>query len=368
MRLQRFPRPLPFVLLAFAAGCGQTSSEDPSSADSQLFADVQNETVSEQLDTFQNRGQWIDHYAKFPTDCVAKVDELDGTKTLFHGCYDWHSSVHAHWAVLRADLTGAGGSAEGAEKMDQRLTADALAKVKSELEANSAYEMPYGRAWLLRLASEHEIWSVKKGKADANRMRALADFTAKSLLDYYTATPPNPRSADYDNHPWAIAQMTFWFRFTKDDANLAKVNAWIQDKFVKNPVTWAETNDSDPSAFFSKYWSWSYAVSEMLDSQAAIDVIKPESIPDAALTPVPDPAGTDQVHHIGINWSRSWAIKSLAAQVIAVKGAGDAQAKRLVKSYHEHVQAGRKRHEKYKGNYYAYDHWVPQFGIYAITD
>ena len=41
---------------------------------------------------------------------------------------------------------------------------------------------------------------------------------------------------------------------------------------------------------------------------------------------------------------------------------------RLVDAYLVHVLEGRKRHFKYRGNYYAYDHWVPQFGLYAITD
>ena len=35
------------------------------------------------------------------------IVRTDTTHAVFHGCYDWHSSVHGHWALVRvARVTG----------------------------------------------------------------------------------------------------------------------------------------------------------------------------------------------------------------------------------------------------------------------
>ena len=33
-----------------------------------------------------------------------------------------------------------------------------------------------------------------------------------------------------------------------------------------------------------------------------------------------------------------------------------------------HLLAGMTQHWKYKGNFAAYDHWVPQFAVYGATE
>ncbi len=77
-----------------------------------------------------------------------------------------------------------------------------------------------------------------------------------------------------------------------------------------------------------------------------------------------------------MNWSRAWAIKSLARRVLS----WDSRrypAERFVESYHVHIERGLRAHEDFtrahpyiekKEAYYSYYHWVPQFGIYAITN
>src|SRR5262245_22445188 len=71
---------------------------------------------------------------------------------MFASCYDWHSSVHNHWAlvVLRAHLDGdARGGADRA--LAASLTADRGAAEELHLRANPSFERPYGLAWLTAL-------------------------------------------------------------------------------------------------------------------------------------------------------------------------------------------------------------------------
>lgn len=354
--------------LGLLASCGQTDGKVEPNADSSLFASAQNEAASDDVDHFANRVAWIDAYAKLPEACVDRVDELDGTRALFHGCWDWHSSVHAHWAVLRADLTGAGGSHAAALAIDARLTTDGLAQMQVELADSPTYEMPYGRGWFLRLASEHEFWGIARGIRDPDRLRATADAVAASMLAYYDGRTPDVTTTDsYHNDAWPLVQLLAWFRHTGDAAGEARILS-LTASVATLDMSAVRASDAAPVAFFSRYWGWIYLQAMANSPTHALELINPDSIPETALTPVAEPLAATDVHHLGINWSRAWGLKALARHVIAERGPDDEVAKRLVAAYQAHVHAGRVQHEKHLDDYYSYAHWVPQFAIYGITD
>ncbi len=359
------------TLAASSIGCAATASDEEEASveqeDSELRQSLRERTPTA-LDTFERRAQWIDTYGAMSASCISRRDQLDGQRAIFHGCFDWHSSVHAHWALYRMDLDGTGRKRALAERADARLDADALARVIEELRSEPRYEMPYGRAWLLRLVTEHEEWHRERTDQPSMRLRALGDMTAASLVADFDRAAPDPRLGDYKNGSWPTAQLVAYARATGDRALEAKMRAFVDDRFAARPMSWSETTDDDPSAFFSSYWSWVYVIATTYDADKTLSVVRLTDIPEEALTPLPDPGVADDVHHLGINWSRSWAIKALARHAITKLGASDPMAKRLVAAYHAHVLAGRERHFRYRGNYYAYDHWVPQFAVYAITD
>jgi len=73
---------------------------------------------------------------------------------LFNGNVDWHSSVHAHWALLTLARVTNDPALE--DFMQARLTDAALANEQSLLNnpMNSQSEIPYGQSWLLLLLAE----------------------------------------------------------------------------------------------------------------------------------------------------------------------------------------------------------------------
>lgn len=77
-----------------------------------------------------------------------------GAGVIFTGSFDWHSSVHAHWALLSmARLTD---DAPLQRKLLFRLTPENLDAERTFLNdvKNIEFEMPYGRAWLLLMLAE----------------------------------------------------------------------------------------------------------------------------------------------------------------------------------------------------------------------
>ena len=71
---------------------------------------------------FDNHIEWIDSIGIIPSQCIERVDKVDGDKTLFHGCFDWHSAVHGHWSLFRMDLKGSGKHHQRVAEVSQRFT------------------------------------------------------------------------------------------------------------------------------------------------------------------------------------------------------------------------------------------------------
>src|ERR1700740_3147140 len=71
----------------------------------------------------------------------------------FKGCVDWHSAVHGVWALVAYQR--ATGDAQYAPLVASILNKPALVREQEHLRQAPSFEMPYGRAWFLRLALDH---------------------------------------------------------------------------------------------------------------------------------------------------------------------------------------------------------------------
>ena len=117
---------------------------------------------------------------------LAGVARKDTGHAAFHGCVDWHSAVHGVWALTAyARMTG-DTVCDGL--LEETLRPEKLAAERALLAARPGFEMPYGRAWFLRLAIDHE--RVFKDR----RLAALADEAAQSLMTRYQKIDPDPLS------------------------------------------------------------------------------------------------------------------------------------------------------------------------------
>src|SRR5437899_7727592 len=80
----------------------------------------------------------------------------------FYGCYDWHSSVHGHWLLVRLARTfpDAPFTPDAIAALHHSLTQANLAQEAAYLraEGRTNFERPYGLAWLLQLGAELRDW------------------------------------------------------------------------------------------------------------------------------------------------------------------------------------------------------------------
>src|ERR1700719_2668380 len=105
----------------------------------------------------------------------------------FYGCYDWHSSVHGHWLLVRLIRTfpGAPFVPSAREALRQSLTPENIAQEAAYLrgEGRVSFERPYGLAWLLQLVAELREWNEPEAQQMAENLRPL-EQTAKERLEH----------------------------------------------------------------------------------------------------------------------------------------------------------------------------------------
>ena len=154
-----------------------------------------------------NRVSWL---RTLGTTVATAVSRQDTNFPAFHGCVDWHSAVHGHWALLF--VSRATGDASFRKVVDDSLLPDRIEQEDAYLLAHPVFEMPYGRAWFLRLAIED---TRVTGSA---RLQKMAVHVARSLRSHYTRVSPIPLSKDYDNASWALRQLFDYYRSVGDSS------------------------------------------------------------------------------------------------------------------------------------------------------
>ena len=287
------------------------------------------------------------------------VERTDTTHPVFHGCLDWHSAVHGHWALLRIARV-ADGHRDKALAVEHSLSADGIARESKFLREHPRFEMPYGRAWLLRLALEFELWCVDADRPNPKRLRPVGDEVAESLLAYYTTRAADPNSREYANASWALVQLHAYALHSRNPGFQERTKALVRRDMLEPATPPSFAADQRRSDFFSLFGNWAYLVAKTQDAAAANAFLQEHAPPEQELQPVRLRPGA---HHFGMTWSRAWALRALS------RAASDtATRERLDRAFIEHVRTGMRQHAAYAGDYGAYDHWVPQFAVYALTE
>lgn len=289
------------------------------------------------------------------------IERHDTKRSIFHGCYDWHSAVHGHWALLRIANVAADQKPLG-QLVAQRLNPELIQQEAVYLKQKPKFEMPYGRAWFLRLVIEYELWSQANAPQKAKHLTAMGDEVATSLQNYYlNVQSPTPESREYNNASWAILHLHDYHKHRNNAEGLQTVSAIIQNQFVNQQWNLSFALDFERPDFFSPFGNHAYLIAKTQDNANIARFLDQHPIAEAHLRPA-DPL-LPNAHHLGINWSRAWALKALSRCAT-----NESQREQFEKAYQAHVSMGMKHHQQNVGNFGRYDHWVPQFAVFAITE
>lgn len=275
---------------------------------------------------------------------IENIKKQDSSYPIFHGCIDWHSAVHGHWALLRAYRMTKG--MDFFDAVTNSINEEGMYKEYTMLQLNPNFEMPYGRAWFLKLIMEYEI--VTKDQ----KYRYFSDYVAKTIKKYLLSRKFDPAIGEYDNLSWAYRCLLEYYIYIKDSESVSNIRDAVN---IPLPKELNYDDDTKHTGFFSIWGNLVYLHSLSLSAAVFTKWVLESEPNEGSLKPIQNPSG----HLLGINYSRAWSLWSIVSIT---------QRKKYLDAYVDHIMSGMNLHEKYKDSYDIYGHWVPQFGIYAISE
>lgn len=325
------------------------------------------------------------HFAELALKCVSRelpnkpdhvINDANDLKSpraahpAFYGCFDWHSSVHGHWMLVRLlrQFPKLPTAARIRSALDANLSAENIqGEVAYLKQANrQSFERTYGWAWLLKLAAELHGWNDADGKRWEQNLKPLAD----ALVEKYVAFLPKQtypiRTGVHPNTAFGISFALDYARVVNDErlTNLLEERSrtyYFAD--ADYPAAW-EPGGED---FFSPALMEADLMRRVLspaDFQKwfhrflpGVDKGQPQTLFHPAT--VTDRSDPKIVHLDGLNLSRAWCMRSIAAALPK----GDPARASLAQAANEHANDALAHVAS--GNYEG-EHWLASFAVLML--
>ncbi|MEO6652166.1 MAG: DUF2891 domain-containing protein [Ilumatobacteraceae bacterium] len=281
----------------------------------------------------------------------------------FYGCYDWHSSVHSHWQVVRALRLLPGASFESSARavLGRTLTPVNIATELAWVATRPGFEMPYGMAWLLRLCSELRDWDDEQGRAWCDSLAPLG-VHAVDRFEQYCSTMVLPVRGGMHNQT-AFSLGLVWDSvggvapFVRETIARATRRFFDRDtdvdlQFEPSAADFLSPSLSEADLMRRVVPSGEFATWLERFAPSGFDLLRPVE--------VVDPSDGQLAHWVGLNLSRSWMMTALAHALPA----GHRFVPGLLDGAADHAEAGLAMADH---DDYMISHWVPSFAVYLLS-
>ncbi len=283
----------------------------------------------------------------------------------FYGCFDWHSSVHGHWMLVR--LLKLFPELPEAEEIRARLATNlSAANIAVEVSLfeglNKSFERTYGWAWLLQLQAELLSWDDTLGKTLSKNLQPLADVMAESYREYLPKMNYPIRVGEHSNLAFGLRLAYDYAEQVGDMALKDAIRSTALRFYLEDtgcPLAW-EPGGAD---FLSPCLEEADLMWRILPPTAYQKWIKrflPQLFKKSfQLAPgtVSDRTDGKLVHLDGLNLSRAWCLYGIARHA----GRNEQQ---LLAVARQHLEAALPNVAS--GDYMG-EHWLASFAVYALT-
>lgn len=302
-----------------------------------------------------------------PGETLAAPADIGSPRALhpaFFGCFDWHSSVHGHWLLVRLlkEFPDMEDAAKIRAVLAENLAAENLLAEARYLRraGEKSFERTYGWAWLLKLAGELRGWDDPLARDLEANLRPLAGLIVERWLEFLPKLVYPVRVGEHANTAFAMA-FAWDYAVAAGDAKLkALLEKRAREFFLGDrgcPLGWEPSGYDFLSPCLEEadlmrrvlaageFGSWLRRFLPQLSDRRF------------ALAPgiVSDRSDGKLVHLDGLNFSRAWCLYGLAKR----KGYGHLRAVADAHLSHslDAVTAG-----TYEG-----EHWLASFALLALA-
>ncbi len=328
----------------------------------------------------------VARFAQLALDCVHQEypnkishvmdsdDDLSAPRLLtpvFFGCFDWHSSVHGHWLLVRLLrlYPQAEFAADAEAALSRSFTATAVDAEVAYMthSGRKAFERPYGIAWFLQLMAELREWNDPRAEQWRNLLGPLENAYVRRVSEWLPNLAYPIRTGEHAQTAFAFALFLDWAKVANDldFGALVEKSArlfYLDDR--RCPLNY-EPGGQD---FLSPCLAEADLMRRILDS-SEFSLWLEEFLPllgEAAgadwlpLATVTDRSDGKLAHLDGLHLSRAWALVGIASAL----SPQDARRAALLSAAWRQGNAGL---AAVTGEFYEGGHWLGSFATYLVT-
>jgi hypothetical protein len=284
----------------------------------------------------------------------------------FYGCFDWHSSVHGHWSLVKLlkEFPGLENADTIRSKLRENITKE---HIQTEVEFfqdehNQSFERTYGWAWLLKLAEEMHTWNDPLARKLEKNLQPLTNLIIQRYLEFLPKLMYPIRVGEHTNTAFGL---TFAWDFAHNTGHKelqTAIESRARDYYLNDrncPLGWEPSGYDFLSPCLEEIDLMRRVLNKKEFEEWINDFLPSLKDEDFDLQPgiVSDRTDGKLVHLDGLNFSRAWVMYGLARQY--------PEYWHLIPLANEHIKHSL---PNLVGDSYEGGHWLGSFAIYALTD
>lgn len=282
----------------------------------------------------------------------------------FYGCYDWHSSVHGHWLLVRLArlFPKAAFAGDARRALAKSLTPANIAQEVKYVNADgrTSFERPYGLAWLLQLAAELKEWEDPQAREWSATLRPLEQAVTARVAAWLPKLQHPIRTGEHNNTAFSLGLMLDYTRLAGNGEFGKLLESRTRDFYSKDrtcPLAYEPSGED----FLSPCLAEADAVRRILPAAEFAQWLT-AFLPRIDLEPtrVTDVTDGKLYHLAGLNLSRAWMLEGIVSQLPAA----DARRQPWTALAERLKQAGL---ESIKSEHYEGGHWLGSFAVYLVS-
>src|SRR5450755_2594605 len=239
----------------------------------------------------------------------------------FYGCYDWHSSVHGHWLLVRLVrlFPQAPFAMDARRAVARSLTPANIAQEVVYLNANgrNTFERPYGLAWLLQLSAELKEFDDPEARQWSAALRPLEQAVTARIAGWLPKLQHPIRTGEHNNTAFSMGLMLDYARVAGNSEFSRAVESRVRDYYLKDrncPLAYEPSGED----FLSPCLAEADVVRRVLPA-AEFARWFTAFLPRVDLEPtrVTDFTDGKAYHLAGLNLSRAWMLEGIVSRLPA---------------------------------------------------
>lgn len=328
-----------------------------------ITPDLMDELSQYPLDSIETE---FPHYVG-SIDSPDEIEQPTERHPVFYGCFDWHSSVHSHWCLIRQLQLFDEHPAESeiVQRIASRFTTENVEQEIEYFETNNTFEKPYGWAWFLRLAAELHLWDDEISDNLRAALNPLEEQIVELVKDDFLPQERPFRVGTHQNSAFALQCILDYARVT--------ANAPLESATLETSREFFGEDRNYPVEY--EPLGWDFLSPSLTEADLMRRVFDPdefvtwmdEFLPDVTtppyntvLDPVEvEPNGGIELHLVGLNVSKAWCLTGIASVLD-----GHRYTEVFERSARRHTEIGL---EQAFTEDYAGAHWLSSFVLYLLT-